>query len=466
MNGIWARFEADVLGPGNCTHCGACAGLNPEVLEFKRTARGPLPSIKARRRAGDLPNLRLAWAVCPGRGVPFAELFDYLGRTWTDKLLGPHRALYVGHATDERIRGNAASGGVISRVLVHMLESGAVAGVIAMRQGVGGAERAAPVIARSREEILACAQSVYSVTPVLDILPAAADVEGPLAFAGLPDQMAALRMLQAAGHPVARRVLFTAGPYTGTNLYEGAVRAFLRAKGVGGEARIERIRWRAGQWPGYLEVKLEDGRVFRSEKFHYNYLIPFYAARSCQITPDFTNELADLSVGDAWSPRFEKDRRGYSVVVARSAAACEALECLRVRGELALDPIPREEALSMHGHMLDFKKRGTFVRLAAQKQRGKPIPEFGYAPARIPLSRKAVEAVISGAFTLGGTDWARRWAGRAPLGVIGPAFNVLRKGWKLMSRPTKRRGLADCEFLVTRNPDRWREITSWNERTD
>ncbi len=419
---------------------------------------GPLPHVRRGCQPADTAELALAWNTCPGRGVPFPELFEYLGRPWADKLLGPHSALYTGYATNESIRSNAASGGVISRVLIHLLESRQVGAAIVMRQGVATTERATAVIARTREEILASAQSVYAVTPMLDILPAAEAIAEPLAFVGLPDQVAAVRMLQAAGHPMARRIVFTIGPYTGTNMYEGSVRAFLRAQGIGDGTGIRRIRWRAGEWPGYLEVTTDDDRVIRAEKFYYNYLIPFYISRNCQITPDFTNELTDLSVGDAWSPKHEKERGGHSVVVARSQVAVEVLRRLQEEGEIRLEPIDRAAALSMHGHMLDFKKRGTFLRLAAQRRNGKPVPDFGYRPAAIPFSRRAVELVISGSFAIGRQAWARWLVSRLPLNVVGPAFNALRKNWKRMSKPTKRRGLAETEFIVDGSPERWRDI--------
>jgi coenzyme F420 hydrogenase subunit beta len=199
--------------------------------------------------------------------------------------------------------------------------------------------------------------------------------------------------------------------------------------------------------------------VVRAAKFYYNYLIPFYIARNCQITPDFTNELTDLSVGDAWSPKFENQGGGHSAVVARSPAAREILEQLQAAGEIRLLPIERAEALAMHGHMLDFKKRGTFLRLAAQRRSGGPVPDFGYQPAVIPFSRRAVELAISGSFAIGRQAWTRWMVSRLPLGLVGPAFDALRQNWKRISKPAKRRGLAESEFVVTRNPQRWAEIT-------
>lgn len=457
---VWESVVFGVISTGNCTHCGACAGLNPTLIGLEETRSGPLPKLLREIQPSDQAGLDLAHAICPGRGIPFAELFDWLGRDWQSRLMGPYLRLYTGHATDPVVRRQAASGGILSRVLIELVESGRVSAAILIRQGVPTPERASPVIARSREEILASAQSVYAVTPMLDILPRLEDVPGRLAFVGLPDQVAALRMLQAAGHPTALRFDFIAGPYTGTNMYHGAVRAFLRAQGVADSVAIESLKWRAGEWPGYLEVKTAGGGVYRAEKFYYNYLIPFYISLACQLTPDFTNELTDLSVGDAWSPKFEKMRGGHSVVAARSPLAVDVLSSLAERGEIQLEPIDEASALAMHGHMLDFKKRGSFIRIERRRRRGIPAPEFGYRPAEIPLARRIVEMVISGSFAIGRLSLAKRTVEALPLALVGRVFNMLRKSWKGISKPAKRKGLASAEFVLTGDSARWQEISS------
>ena len=402
--------------------------------------------------------LDLAWAICPGRGIPYPELFDFLGRTPDNWLLGPFRKMWIGHAGDEAIRRRGASGGVISSVLIHLLATGRIDGAVVLRQGAVTPDAATPVIARTREEVLAAAQSVYAVTPMLSILPEMAAFPGRLAFVGLPEQVAALRMLQAAGDPAAEKVVFVAGPYTGTNMYHGAVRAFLRGHGVGDEVAIAKLEWRAGEWPGYLRVETADGRVYSAHKFYYNYLIPFFISRNCQIIPDFTNEATDLSVGDAWAPELESAGGGHSVVVARSAEAEALLGEMHAEGRLALRAIDWQTAAAMHGHMIDFKKRGAFLRLDAQARRGVPIPDYGYRPEAIDNGRRIVETVISGSFRFGRQGWARSLVARLPLGIVGPAFNALRKGWKSISKPTKRKGLAEVAFSFHRNPGRWAEI--------
>ena len=456
---VWHRFEKEVLQPGNCTHCGACVGLHPELLRFEETDRGPLPLPTGLFSEDDDASLALAWAVCPGRGVPYPELFGWMGSEMSNWLLGPYRRLWTGYAKEEAVRRRGASGGVISRVLIHLLESGQIEGAVVLRQGLPTPEVASPLIATSREEVLAAAQSVYAVTPVLSILPEMEAFPGRLAFVGLPEQVAALRMLQAAGHPAARKVVFVAGPYVGTNMYRGAVRAFLRAHGVKDDVPVAKLEWRAGEWPGHLRIETAGGRIFTAHKFYYNYLIPFWISRNCQITPDFSNELTDLSVGDAWSPELETAGGGHSVVVARTGRAVELLEEMDRQGLLALEPVAFERAAAMHGHMIDFKKRGSFLRLEKQARRGLPIPDFGYRPAGIPRDRRLAERVINRSFAIGRQRWARWMVGQLPIGLVGPAFDVLRKRWKAVSKPTKRRGLAEVRFESWPSPERWREIT-------
>jgi coenzyme F420 hydrogenase subunit beta len=277
-----------------------------------------------------------------------------------------------------------------------------------------------------------------------------AGFDGRLAYVGLPDQVASLRELQRQGHPGAEKVEYVLGPYVGTNMYLEAITGYLRANGVDSLEEIAELKYRDGEWPGYLMIRLRNGRILKAEKFYYNYLIPFYVTKSTLLSVDFTNELTDISVGDAWHPRFEAQGEGFSVVVARTAKGEALLQAMAAAGAVVLEETSLAEALTMHGHMLDFKKRGSFIRMAWRQKLGRPTPTFGYRPAHIPLSRKLVELVISAIFMVCGTRPSRAIVAHIPLSIIGPLFNTLRKTWKNLSKPTKRKGLRDVEFKETR----------------
>ncbi len=410
---------------------------------MERTPRGPQPVYAP---GADLPEL--AWEACPGKGVDYPKLYiDHYGRLPDSWLVGNIVATRTGHAADPAIRAVGASGGVTTAVLIHLLECGLIDGAIVVRQGVPEPLEASAVIATSRDEIIAAAQSVYIPVSVLDILPRL-EPGKRYAMTLVPEQAAALRRLQASGHPKAQQIEYVLGPYTGTALYPAAIDNFLRSHGVKRNDPVTSLEWRAGEWPGYLEIRTKSGKVLRSKKVYYNFLIPFFVTRASLQSMDFANEFCDLSVGDAWSPKFEAEGGGHSVAVTRSAKMEAVITEMVAAGQLALEPEDNLKATEMHGHMIDFKKRGGHIRNTWRRRWGRAAPDYGMRPEHVPASRKAVEFAISSLFVVGGTGLARGVLRLIPEKVIGPVFNKLRLSWKNLSKPTKRKGLADFKMIV------------------
>ena len=462
----WEKFQPQVIQPGNCMHCGACVGLNPELLKFQESERGPLPQLRQRLEPEEDKRLKLAWAVCSGRGTPFPDLFASMyGKQPENLMLGPTKRVFIGHSGNEEIRKNGASGGILTGIAINLLETEVIDGVVTLAMGVKRPDEATPIIATNRTEILASAQSVYAVTPMLTIFSEMEKFSGKLAFIGLPEQNSVLRMLQTLGHPTARKVKLILGPYTGTNMYFGAVRSFLRSKGVKDSTPIENLQYRAGEWPGKLSVTLNDGKCFEAEKFFYNYLIPFFISRHCQIIPDFSNELTDISVGDAWSPLYESQRGGYSVVITRSQQGDDLVEQMSKKGSLVLEEKKPKDVIVMHSHMFDFKKRGAFLRLEAQSKKGLPTPDYGYWPLNISFKRRLVELVVRLLFSIGKIKWVIWSVERLPVSFVGKCFSILRVSWKRVSKPTKYKGLTHLQFAKSNEHTRWEEIQTIAQST-
>ncbi|MBM3948373.1 MAG: coenzyme F420 hydrogenase [SAR202 cluster bacterium] len=410
-------------------------------MAMKHTRQGPLPTPLV----GDASQLaEWAFAACPGKGLNYPELSQWVfGHPPEQWLVGCWRKAYVGFSSDPAVRRAGASAGVITQTLMHLLETGKVAGAVVVKQGSPKPWEAEPIIATTPKQVMECTQSVYVPVPVNTILAEMERFQGRLAYVGLPDQVASLRRLQQLGHPGALRVDYVLGPYCGMAMYQKAIESFLRANGVKRIEDVAELRYREGEWPGYLQVKTHSGKVLRAAKFYYNYLIPFYVTRSTLYSVDFTNELTDISVGDAWHPKYEKEGKGFSVVLARTAKGEQLLNEMQTQRLVELDEASLQEAMSMHGHMLDFKKRGAFIRMGWRRRMGKRVPDYGYKPVRIAPSRRLAEAVIYTVFLVCGSRVARRLVEFVPLSVLGPMFNVLRKSWKNMSKPTKRAGLRD-----------------------
>ncbi len=435
-----------VVRAGLCSGCGACVGLDVSGrASMEQTLQGPVPQFPA-----DIVLDGRAFDCCPGKGLDYPDLHRrFYGAAPRNWLTGPTVCVRTGHATDETIRRASASGGVLSQVLIYLLEQKLVDAAVVVRQGIPTPAEARAVFATSREDILAAAQSVYIPVSTLDKL---RELEPGKRYAMtcLPDQAAALRWLQLSDHPQAQQVKFVLGPYTGTALYPAAIRSFLRSCGVAGDDAITSLKWRAGEWPGYLEIRTQSGRIVRSNKFYYNYLIPFFITRNSLQNMDFANEFCDLSVGDAWSPVFESKGGGYSVITTRTAGMETIIQRMITEGLLTTEPIDELKATEMHGHMIDFKKRGGYLRNQIRQRLGLPAADFGMKPQPLPCSRVMVELVISGLFLVGSLAISHWIVERIPERVIGPLFNRLRLAWKSASKPTKRKGLGNLTMIPTR----------------
>ena len=440
----------EVIDRGLCTHCGTCAGLSSGGLALSQTRAGMLP-VRPADGSFELPPE--AVEACPGRGLNYPSLTKFVfGRQPGNWLLGNYEDIWVGHSNSAALRRNGSSGGVITHTLAYLLQEGRIDGAVVLRHGFPEPWLSSPIIATTLDEIIASSQSVYVPVPVNAILQQMDEFPGRLAYVGLPDQVASLRRLQQLGHRGAKKVKYVIGPYVGTLIYLQGLESFLSSSGIGGLKDVKSLQYRAGEWPGNLVVESRDGRRIQAKKFYYNYLIPFYITKSTLYSPDFANELTDLSIGDAWSPEYEAKGAGFSVVIARSPAAAEIMGEMRVKGMLELEELPLNKALEMHGHMLDFKKRGSYIRMSWRKATGRIVPDYGIKPINIPLSRYLVEGVISGVILACQTRLARFVVGLVPLAIIGPLFDGLRKTWKWLSKPTKRRALMDLTFEPTDTP--------------
>jgi coenzyme F420 hydrogenase subunit beta len=435
------NMQDSIIRPGNCTGCGACVAVCRANSFMKNTPQGPVPHFEV-EEIGEL-----ALRSCPAYRLSYPQLYrDHFGHVPSSGLLGHCICVRVGYAQDADIRRRGASGGILTATLCYLLESGRVDAVIAVRQGIPEPETARAVICKTVDEIRECAQSVYVPVSVLDILKR---LEPNLRYAMtcLPDQSAALRALQREGFAPALQIRYVVGPYTGTALYPAAISHYLRSHGVAADDPVVSLAWRAGEWPGYLEIKTASGRCLRSKKVYYNYLIPFFITRNSTQNMDFANEFADLAVGDAWSPAYEEKGEGYAVFTTRTEEMESVIQKMIDQGIVLAECIDPLKAAEMHGHMLDFKKRGGYIRNRIRRFFGCAAPDFGMRPFPLPFSRVATEVVIFSIISICSTRVARLLLRLIPERWVGPVFDRLRLGWKRISKPTKRKGLAELVMI-------------------
>lgn len=423
-----------------CNRCGSCVGLSEGKIIFTDREGDYRPVVVLE------PNEALSTRIlhsCAGKDFNFPEYRNHIYKNSPEfhTYTGPFHHIYIAHANDEKIRQTGASGGMISSILVYLLQSGQIEGAV-----VTGMSKEKPwltqaFIATSEAEIMEAAQSKYIITSVNEILPEIEAFKGRLAYVGLPGQVQSIRKLQGINDPSVKNIKYIFGPFYGNTLHFSSVRSFLRSYKIKDYQNINKLYFRYGEWPGNMRVEMSDGRAVELPKFHANYLIPFHIVKNSLLCTDLSNEFTDISGGDAWAPVYEERGKGFSMVLGRSHEGMRILNEMEQKGLISLQPITQDEAITMHSHGYDLKKRGTFIRIKFRKMLGLPVPEYGYTLSDFTFTRYFMELVIDAMFLLLGTTPARWMVEQFSPSSIGKLFERSRNIWKKSTHKIKRQDL-------------------------
>lgn len=444
-----AYLKTRIIEGGLCTRCGTCVGICPaQKLQFTDLLGACLPVVEDSISCADCTGLCLS--ACPGESVDFRALNDQvMGGTPDDMLLGEARAWYVAWASDPEIRAAGASGGAITAIAGHLLDAGIVQGIACLIDDPDRPLLPRPVIVRDRETLRMSQQSKYSIAPLNTILREIADFDGHVAMVALPDQVHSLRKLEALGHPVMAKIALILGSYCGAIQHFTAVSRFLRKHGIRDLDKVVRVEYRAGAWPGKLRVTLRDGRTLELDKFYANYMTLFYSMERSLLCVDLSNELADLSFGDAWATRYEERKEGFSLVAVRTDRGEAAFLACLDGGVIGVETSSRDDAVAMHAHGLYNKKYAVWSRIRLRRWMGGPVPVYGYE-AVCTARQQSVGLFIALVFWFGRTGIARAAIQALPLELTGLVFQWTRKRWRNATRPDHRAGSRAYKV-------RWRE---------
>ncbi len=423
-----------------CTRCGSCVGLSKGKIVFTDREGEYRPRILEEPDTEQADRLLHA---CPGKNFDFVHYRNkyYFQPVNYHTYTGPYTSISIGHSNDPVIRAEGASGGIISAVLIWLLENGKIDGAVVTGMSDVEPWLTKPFIATTRQEILDASQSKYIITSVNEILPEIEAFKGKLAYVGLPPQVQSIRKLQEINDPSVANIKYIFGPFYGNTLHFSSIKSFLKSYRIKDFRNIQKLYFRYGEWPGNMRVEMKDGTVIQLPKFHANFLIPFHIMKNSLLCTDLSNEFTDISGGDAWAPVYEERGKGFSMVIARSETGQSILNEMEKEGLLTLTPISLDDAITMHSHGYDLKKRGTFIRFKFRRWVGLSNPNYGYEIKGFPKSRYLMELFIDALFLILGTRHARWLITLVPPSIVGNIFEKTRKVWKKATFNIKRENL-------------------------
>lgn len=371
-----------IVRDGLCHRCGACIGVCPVGTFGIDDHAYPTQVDKC-------IECNICVRVCPGLAVDYPALGEAMfpGRYQFGSLMGPVLSTYVGHAGEPEIRKLGASGGVITQVLAHWIETGRIKGALVTVEDPDEPSRGKGIIARTREDILRSAQSRYCSAPSFSALYDIRDEEGPFAVVGLPCQIHALRKRQLMDPRWKKRIPMVIGLLCHYNLPFESTRASGRMLAPKGH-KLAHTNFRQRDergWPhNTLELTFTDGSKWRSPYGPaqiFNIVARVSPLGRCLMCLDAAAEFSDFSIGDPWirdeQGRWKYDEPGgWSSVIVRTGTAAEWLRDAEQAGKLVMKPIPPAEVERGQHAMMIEKKQRTAFRIRLRQRFGKPIPDY------------------------------------------------------------------------------------------
>lgn len=356
-----------------CAGCGACAGFFPEKLSMEMSSPGLFrPVVTSRLTAIEDEMLGI---FCPALG----QTVEAEGRT-DHTLWGPYLEMKSGWSTDSDLRFAGASGGALSALLLHLIESGEVDAVVQIAAALNTPIANQTVTTNDRAGILASAGSRYAPSAPLAELKQLVDSGKRYAFVGKPCDIVALRALaneQAeveATFPVMLS-FFCAGVPS-----ETGGRAVLTALGTKPES-VKSFRYRGQGWPGRATAVLKDGQE-RSISYHDSWggILSKHVQHRCKICADGTGMAADIVCADAWEsdaegyPVFD-EAEGVSLIVSRTEVGSKLLKEAVAAGRIETDTFDVAQLAAIQPGQRE-RRRALLARLLALRLVGQPVPQY------------------------------------------------------------------------------------------
>ena len=388
------RALARIIDNDLCHRCGSCIGICPtKVLGLDRQ---DFPIVKNLAACTDCD---LCVKVCPGDEFNVPEISKQLFPQAPDlrDMHGHIEQAYLAYASEEQIRKNSTSGGLISGLLVSLLEQGVITGAAVVASDDQVLWKGKPKIARSKTEILAAMKSKYAISPTNIRFEEIREVEGRYAVVGLPCQIHGYHKAAALDRRIKDRVVLSIGLFCHAAVEHDAMYTIwdsleLETPQQKQANPAQKFISRIGKHPGTPYIFFKDGSTqpvyFPKVKNGYrpssmevlNILYRLYTPPRCLTCYDSTSEFADLAVGDPWMtpPEGVDFYDGWSFALARTKRGIALVEQAEKANALVLKRISSELARTSN-LMMGHEKRGRAFRIIETRRRqGELIPDYQF----------------------------------------------------------------------------------------
>lgn len=348
-----------------CIGCGLCKSFFGDPVEFGIDSKGFMrPFFPVGFDKGELND------ICP---LMLKESYSF-------DIWGKYKDVYVGNSIDGEIRRKSSSGGIITQILVYLLEKGIIDCIIQI-----GASRTNPFensvyLSDSKEEIINNSGSRYAPASLLPEIDEILKMDKIFAFVGKPCEVRALKNYAKIKCVVNEKIPFMISFFcAGTPSYHSTYKLIENLKINKND--VSAFSYRGNGWPGFATAKTNDGKEYSmSYEDSWGNILGRDVQPFCRWCADGIGEFADISCGDAWyldnnnNPIFT-EAEGRNIIFARTKKGFDILNEMQLNGYIEIEKYADKISLVKNMQKYQFYRRGTMLgKILALKLMRKDFP--------------------------------------------------------------------------------------------
>lgn len=330
-----------------CCGCGVCLVACPtQCISFVYGKRYNYPRIDFNSCTGCGRCLK----VCPSAFLLKGTEPDY-------PYLEEQKDLncYLAHSPDDNVRLDAASGGFITGLMLHLMKKGQADGAIVARCQGKDPWIAKSFIATTREELLSARASKYAPVSSCVTLREVLKRPGRYVFVGTPCMVEGLRKLQDLMPALKEQIVLAIGLVCAGMASRQSTLAYLQRYNVDLNDAYK-ISYRGEGWPGYFRVFNTENQVILRKPLlggSLDLVVPGDHYLRCWNCLDHWGRFSDIAVSDPWCDEMvDNETKGWSGIVIKTQSGQQAVNSSIDNGDMVAKTVSAKEMYGYNKHLI------------------------------------------------------------------------------------------------------------------
>lgn len=365
---------ASIIEEGLCIGCGLCASVFPNNINMQVVTSGHLrPLENTSLDEAQVLNLK---SFCPGVVISGMPKEKISAPEKVDSSWGSIENIITGHATNPVVRHKAATGGALTAISQHLLESGEVDAVLQVAGGGLKAYFGHSQLSQTTEDVLKGCGSIYASTSPLEGLFDILRTGIKIALVAKPCDISAVRLLSKKERRIDEQIKLMLSPICGGFFPPFSMDNFLQSVDAN-ETDVESVSYRGEGCPGPTTIRFKNGETISKTYLDFwgTDASQWHMPWRCRICPDGSGEAADIVAGDTW-PNCEPTEEmmegdlGTNVIISRSKSGNEAVNAAIESGHINFASQSKAKDLDFWQPHLLRKKITAEARFAGMRKTG------------------------------------------------------------------------------------------------